>query len=830
MPKKKTSKKTGLKKAAANKTEGVVSPVRLKMTYGRMVKVDHLAKPPTIFKPKKIHSRHLLPLVREGVEREFHSQSNEGFLRPLAMAMPQVLSPMANTDELTILTNTELQQVADQQTASNVGEPSVAINGNVVFFTGNWYAAVSSDSGKTFKFIDPNKAFKDPKPNSQFCCDQVVHYISKIDTFVWLLQYGPESGDNIQRLAFAKTADVVSGKWRLFDITTKSLNVPGAFLDFPDLAVGANNLYVTTNIFPGPNQAGSAVIRIPFSSIESGTVTAQPFVSMSLQSFRVAQNCGTTAFFAAHQDTSTLAVFSWKEGQAVPVQKSVGVARWIGGNGYMSRTPDGRRWLDRADPRLTGATFAKNELWFAWSVDRNSNHRPNPFVQIARIDASNLTLIDNINLFDSNSATAYGALSTNENDEVGVSYMIGGGPLAPSHVVAILTGTRKDSVVATGNRGPLDPETGKGEWGDFLTVRRVFPNQKLFAASGFTMKGAGDGSNRDVTPRFVVFGRASDAGIVPLVVVPPVVPPVVVPPVVPPVVVPAVVAPVTVTGGDLGPPFKNVNTLPTVSASVAAQIKAAAMAEGLQVTPLDESEVPLQLVTKPGVERWPVKTGTDQDVAQVGKNVIAGQSLGAGTVEATLEELVRFGRPLGMRPPAKNFDNTFHQTRLGVVERTVWTISVDIIALKQEADGDYHLVLQGASGETMVAEIPTPLKAFVDASPWLANMTDARKKIDDKLVSPLAPQNFVQLDGMLVPRDSLPMSVLPLAMPPPSHILSFRTPAEGDAKDMPTFKTKVKPTAARITGVGFFDKVHGQMGVSQLAGIELHPILKIDFT
>jgi hypothetical protein len=29
--------------------------------------------------------------------------------------------------------------------------------------------------------------------------------------------------------------------------------------------------------------------------------------------------------------------------------------------------------------------------------------------------------------------------------------------------------------------------------------------------------------------------------------------------------------------------------------------------------------------------------------------------------------------------------------------------------------------------------------------------------------------------------------------------------------------------------VGFFDKVHGQMGVSQSNGIELHPVLKIEW-
>jgi hypothetical protein len=48
----------------------------------------------------------------------------------------------------------------------------------------------------------------------------------------------------------------------------------------------------------------------------------------------------------------------------------------------------------------------------------------------------------------------------------------------------------------------------KGEWGDYLTVGRD-PHEKLFAATGFTMPGKGNGLNRDKTPRFVIFGRAS---------------------------------------------------------------------------------------------------------------------------------------------------------------------------------------------------------------------------------------------------------------------------------------------------------------------------------
>src|SRR5262249_788578 len=130
-----------------------------------------------------------------------------------------------------------------------------------------------------------------------------------------------------------------------------------------------------------------------------------------------------------------------------------------------------------------------------------------PFVQIARIDATNLTLLENINIFDPNAAIAYGALSSNIDAEVGISYMIGGEQQFPSHMVGILTSNRKDSLVATGERGPLD-----GQWGDYLTLRPLFPDRKLFAATGYTMNGTGDGSNKDATPRYVVFGRASNVG------------------------------------------------------------------------------------------------------------------------------------------------------------------------------------------------------------------------------------------------------------------------------------------------------------------------------
>ena len=815
----KNDRKAGRKAAGKEKAAGTpIAELRLRAPSAKAIQVKHLDAPPRYKRRERIHPRRVLPRVKQGKERGFHSATQQ-----VVFHQPRPLAAMvraAATDELTLVTNTELVPPGQQQLASSVGEPSVTMNGQVVLYTGNWYAARSTDGGQTFQYIDPFTAFPDP-PNLGYCCDQMVNYIPSIDTFVWLLQYAPKTGpqaDNIQRLAFAKTPDVAAGRWRLFDITTKSLGVAGPFLDFPDLAVGDNSLYVTTNLFTTDGQsAGAAVVRIPIAGIDSGQVTARPFVSTSLNSFRVAQNCGSTAFFAAHADTSTLSVFAWDESQDAPTSTNVGVARWIGGQGYQSANPDGQRWLDRADPRLTGATLAGQELWFAWSVDSGSNHRPHPFVQIARIDATNLTLLENINVFDPDSAIAYGGLSSNSNQEVGISYMIGGGQRFPAHMVGILTGTRRDVLAAVGDRGTQD-----GQWGDFLTVRPVFPDQKLFAATGYIMKGAGDGSNRDATPRFVVFGRAGDAS----AVVPTSGP---VTPAAAPPVPPGPLPPTPLADGE---PITDVNALPTVSPSVAAAIKAAAAAAGSAAgaAPLQapsqqaaEAAVPAPPPDQPGTERWPVKTGQSPGRAKVGKNVINGNDLGAGIVEATVEELISLPRPPGLAVATQDPPD-FQNVRAGITEMTIWRIEATIIALKHELDGDYHLVLQGASGATMVGEIPNPTTQFVGDSPWLANIAQARQEIDDKLVKHLSPADFGLMNDKFVPHGA--MTFKPHVTADPK--LSFQTPEEGSGATQPLFATQITPTQVRITGVGFFDRAHGASGAAPNV-IELHPVLKVEW-
>lgn len=506
---KKPSKSTKLRTKSPAKAAPKSATKVLAAIKGQSVKIDYLvnaAKFSSARRSDAIHPRKILPKVRKGSPVKDLIPTPRHLIEesaPSAQALTAT-APQADSDTLSLVLNTQLVDLATHDTVSHVCEPSVAINDKVIVYTGNWFAAVSTDGGVSFKYVDPFTAFPDP-PGMGFCCDQVVHYIKKIDTFVWLLQYTKDnSGKNIQRIAFAKTAKVVTGEWRFFDVTPAAIGLPaGVWLDFPDLADGKNALYMTSNCFEGNLWIASVVVRIKLTSFTSGTLAANAFLSKNSPSLRVAQNCDTTAYFASHTSTSQLRVFSWKETAAAPTSKDISVASWAAGT-YSSITPDNLDWLARADARHTGATRRGNEVWFAWGSNKGgANARPNPFVQIARIDVSNMTLIQNINLWDPNSAICYAALATNGNNEVGVSHAIGGGPIFPRHVVGILTGTPRSLVTFSGNRGPTD-----NKWGDYLTVRRYYPNQKLFCASGYIVVG-GTGTS-DATPNVTLFGRSSD--------------------------------------------------------------------------------------------------------------------------------------------------------------------------------------------------------------------------------------------------------------------------------------------------------------------------------
>ena len=110
-----------------------------------------------------------------------------------------------------------------------------------------------------------------------------------------------------------------------------------------------------------------------------------------------------------------------------------------------------------------------------------------------------------------------------------------------------------------------------------------------------------------------------------------------------------------------------------------------------------------------GVDRWPVKTGTDRDAAKV--NMVP-----AVTTIAALNKI-----PAATKRPVD---------RRAATELRTYTVHGVIDAYRREPDSDYHLAIRDGL-DTMIAEIPLP--ACLGKSPWRSNIETARAEFDAHL-------------------------------------------------------------------------------------------------
>jgi hypothetical protein len=106
-------------------------------------------------------------------------------------------------------------------------------------------------------------------------------------------------------------------------------------------------------------------------------------------------------------------------------------------------------------------------------------------------------------------------------------------------------------------------------------------------------------------------------------------------------------------------------------------------------------------------------------------------------------------------------------------ELRVYRVRAVVVAYRLEADGDFHVVLSDGR-RTMVVEIPDPKRA--ERGPWARQIAAAREYFADAY-----------------------------------H---------------PSRRLRHASSKVVVEGVGFFDKIHGQVGAAA-NGFELHPVLSI---
>src|SRR5437867_1994819 len=141
--------------------------------------------------------------------------------------------------------------------------------------------------------------------------------------------------------------------------------------------------------------------------------------------------------------------------------------------------------------------------------------------------------------------------------------------------------------------------------------------------------------------------------------------------------------------------------------------------------------LPGRAVAQCGAERWPVKTGTDQDASLVNLS------------SATATNIVSL---TGLPAPSPIPDDR----RVQPTEATLFVLNATLTRYVLAFDSDYHMVLTDSAGRTMIAEIPSP-SCVGPGSPFAAGIAHARAQFDAMFTATTSFQSAnvpVQITGV----------------------------------------------------------------------------------
>lgn len=409
-------------------------------------------------------------------------------------------------------------------------EPAVANSGDYVFYTGNKYAARSTDGGQTWAYVDPFRDFEN------FCCDQDVVYDRKNDLLIWfrLGNLDPANKSNF-RLGVSKDggATFYFWNWRPTHFNNTWTDVGW---DHPHLALSDNYLYFTLNAYR-PKSAGggnyrSVLARASLATLKAGSNLSWTYwvqdsaqygcfsaadKKLSPPAWAPVQGAGKTMFVGQSTTNDCFTVWKQNDGSNILEQYRIKVPRWtvsqIAPNGKSTnltcKLDDGGDPCQSLDHRVKAGWTAKGRVGFFWNA-ASGNGFPQPYVNAATFDSRTLSYVGRPYLWNSDYAWAWIAAYPNERGDVGIATWRIGKGLNPQLYVAIddqLNGEPPPWEVK--EVAASKTSTLSNSWGHYLRVRHHSPNNLAWIVSGFvSVNGsAGPGVSE---PHFAIFGRARD--------------------------------------------------------------------------------------------------------------------------------------------------------------------------------------------------------------------------------------------------------------------------------------------------------------------------------
>ncbi|MCA9752075.1 MAG: hypothetical protein KC591_07780, partial [Gemmatimonadetes bacterium] len=380
--------------ASADARERAVSRPAPTVTPIRIVGAD----PRTVSLPSEYERRDLLELHEESGEEE----EEEAFLRPPIdpdarpelvvpsspeTPRPQVSLGRAPGDFAFYATHQYVDAETGDITSGRACEPSIGMNGRISWVSGNWFANVSGDYLANANFVNPANNFGG---TALFCCDQVVQYDRTRGAMFWYLQYGVDAnGNNIGRLAVSVgQPNQENNVWFAYDLTPQLFGyADSTWFDFPDLVLGSNFLYVTTDIRGAPDRA--ICMRMSLDDLAAGnSVTIENFVSSTFN-IRGTHGAGNTIWVASHVDNNTMRIWQWSEGGS-PSSLTRDVDAWFVGSN--APDPNGVNWVGFDQGRIVTAYVAGTSVFFLWDSAEGGSF-PFPHARLASFRQSDRQLI-----------------------------------------------------------------------------------------------------------------------------------------------------------------------------------------------------------------------------------------------------------------------------------------------------------------------------------------------------------------------------------------------------------------------------------------------------
>ncbi len=393
----------------------------------------------------------------------------------------------------------------DLPRVSTLGEVSVAEAPGIIMMTGNTWMAYSENGGNSFNYINPTTLF--PQDDNGLCCDQIVLYEAEFNIFIWLMQYRSttaEDGtrDNRIRIAVQSPEGLQSSNgtaWTYWDFLSNTFSSSGS-LDYNDMTTTSRSLYWNSMI-----NGGRVVVRIPLSELAARSTVNFRYTPGTQAVFsHITQNASNQVFWAGHESTSQLRIYNWPDGDNSYYWRTININSWPNGS-ESSITPDGVDWMQwetNITTYIYGNALQGSDVWFAWQAGAGGGF-DQPHVQMVRVDASNFSFKEQVQIWNPDFAFQDAFLSTNsdrgENSgELGISIGFGGGLFHGSHAV----GVWGDFVVYY----PTLSDISLTRWGDYNTSRRSSTDPRRWVAGGYTLKTNGSGNAVSV-PHYIRFGR-----------------------------------------------------------------------------------------------------------------------------------------------------------------------------------------------------------------------------------------------------------------------------------------------------------------------------------